>query len=45
MTDVERQRLLSHLEMTSTWLIDEVSALTPAQLAFRRAPEEWTSRR
>jgi DinB superfamily len=41
MTDVERQRLLSHMEMTSTWLIDEVSDLTPAQLAFRRAPEEW----
>lgn len=42
MTDLERQRLLAHLEMTSSWLIDEVSVLTPAQLAFRRAPEEWS---
>lgn len=42
MTDLERQRLLAHLEMTSAWLIDEVTGLTPAQLAFRRAPEEWS---
>jgi hypothetical protein len=42
MTDLERQRLLAHLEMTSAWLIDEVSNLTPAQLAFRREPEEWS---
>jgi hypothetical protein len=42
MTDSERQRLLAHMEMTSSWLLDEVSGLTPAQLAFRRAPGEWT---
>ena len=42
MTDVERQRLLAHMEMTSSWLIDEITGLTPAQLAFRRAPEEWS---
>ena len=42
MTDVERQRLLAHMEMTSSWLIDEVSGLTPTQLAFRRAPGEWS---
>lgn len=42
MTDQERQRLLAHMEMTSSWLIDEVTGLTPAQLAFRRAPEEWS---
>jgi hypothetical protein len=42
MTEIERQRLLAHMEMTSTWLIDEVSGLTPAQLAFRRSPEEWS---
>ena len=42
LTDVERQRLLSHLEVTSGWLIDEVSALSPAQLSFRRAPGTWT---
>ena len=37
LTDVERQRLLSHLEVTAGWLIDEVSALSPAQQSFRRA--------
>jgi hypothetical protein len=42
MTDAERQRLLAHMAMTSSWLIDEVTGLTPAQLAFRRAPEEWS---
>jgi hypothetical protein len=41
-TDIERQRLLAHMEMTSAWLIDEVTGLTPAQLAFKRAPEEWS---
>jgi hypothetical protein len=39
---LERQRLVSHLEMTAVWLADEVSRLTPAQLAFRRSPEEWS---
>jgi hypothetical protein len=42
LTQRERQRLVSHLEMTASWLVDEVSGLTPAQLAFRRAPEAWT---
>jgi hypothetical protein len=42
MTDLERQRLLAHMQMTASWLADEVSALTAEQLAFRRAPEEWS---
>ena len=42
LTAVERQRLVSHLEMTAGWLNDEVSALSPAQLSFRRAPGSWT---
>ena len=42
MTDLERQRLLAHMQMTSSWLIDEVTGLTPAQLAFRRVPDEWS---
>ena len=42
LTDQERQRLISHLEMTASWLADEVSGLSPAQLTFRRAPEAWT---
>ena len=42
LTDVERQRLVAHLEMTGSWLVDEVTGLSPAQLEFRRAPEAWT---
>lgn len=39
---LERQRLIAHLEMTASWLTDEVSGLSPAQLAFRPAPGAWT---
>jgi hypothetical protein len=42
MTPLERQRLVAHLEMTASWFVDEVSRLSPAQLAFRPAPESWT---
>ena len=42
LTDAERQRLLAHLDMTSAWLLDEVSGLTAAQIAFRPAPSAWT---
>lgn len=42
LTGQERQRLIAHLEMTASWLVDEVSDLSPAQLAFRPAPEAWT---
>jgi hypothetical protein len=42
LTDLERQRLVSHFELTASWLKDEVSGLTPAQLTFRRAPGQWT---
>jgi hypothetical protein len=41
MTPVERARLVSHLEMTRGWLIDEVSGLSQAQLDFRPAPGVW----
>jgi hypothetical protein len=42
-TDLERQRLISHLEMTESWLADEVSGLSPAQLAFRPSPKAWNA--
>jgi hypothetical protein len=42
LTELERQRLIAHLEMTERWLIDEVSRLSPAQLAFRPAPDAWS---
>ena len=42
LTEIDRQRLVAHLQMTGAWLIDEVSGLSPAQVTFRRAPEAWT---
>lgn len=42
MTPLERQRLAAHLEMTASWLSEEVSGLSLAQLEFRRAPGTWT---
>jgi len=42
MTDLERERLVAHLEMTASWLDDEVSNLSQTQLAFRRAPGTWS---
>jgi DinB family protein len=41
MTQMERQRLLAHMEMTATWLIDEVSNLSRDQIEFRHAPGSW----
>jgi hypothetical protein len=42
LTAVERQRLLSHLDMTGRWFADEISGLTAAQLAFKPAPDAWS---
>jgi DinB superfamily len=42
MTDLERQRLIAHLEMTGKWLADEVSGLSSAQLQFHPAPGSWS---
>jgi hypothetical protein len=38
---LERQRLIAHFEMTESWLVDEVSNLTPEQLRFRPTPTSW----
>ena len=42
MTQRDRDDLVSHLQMTESWLVDEVSSLSPAQLEFRMAPDRWT---
>ena len=42
LSDLERRRLVAHIEMTGAWLVDEVSGLSPAQLEFRRAPGSWS---
>jgi hypothetical protein len=38
----DRQHVVAHMEMTESWLVDEVSTLSPAQLNFRFAPGKWT---
>ena len=42
LTTLERQRLIAHLDMTASWLEDELSGLSAAQIAFRPAPTAWT---
>jgi uncharacterized damage-inducible protein DinB len=42
MSKIEREHLIAHMQMTHSWLIDEVSSLSPAQLNFRPAPGRWT---
>src|SRR3954452_24894823 len=39
---LDRQHLIAHLEMTESWLADEVSHLSPAQLKFRPKPASWS---
>jgi hypothetical protein len=41
-TDLERQRLVAHMQMTASWLEDEVSGLSAAQAAFRPSATSWT---
>lgn len=42
LTDGDRQRLVSHLEMTENWLVSELEGLSPAQLAFKMSPDSWS---
>lgn len=42
LTELDRQRLGAHLDMTAAWLIDEVTGLTAAQLQFRPAADSWS---
>jgi hypothetical protein len=41
-TELDRQRLVAHMEMTASWLEDEVSGLSAAQAAFRPSATSWT---
>ena len=42
MSKDDRAHLIAHLEMTNSWLADEVTGLSPAQLHYRYAPGKWT---
>jgi len=40
--DVERQRLVAHIELTRAWLLDEVSGLSTEQLQFHSREGAWS---
>jgi hypothetical protein len=42
LTAPERQRLVAHMQMTASWLEDEVSGLSAAQATFRPSATAWT---
>jgi hypothetical protein len=42
MTQGDRQRVVAHLEMTESWLVNEVENLSDAQMKFRPTPESWS---
>jgi hypothetical protein len=42
LSPLERQRLIAHLTMTESWLLEEVSELSQEQLRYRPAPGTWT---
>jgi hypothetical protein len=42
LTELERLRLVAHMQMTASWLEDEVSGLSAAQAAFRPSATSWT---
>ena len=42
LTPLERQRLVSHMEMTARWLEDDLSGLSPQQLAYRPSSTAWS---
>lgn len=42
MSDGDRQRLLAHFEMTESWLVSEISGLSPEQLRYRMTPDSWS---
>jgi hypothetical protein len=42
MTEGERQRLVSHFEMTEAWLVSELEGVSDAQVRFRATPETWS---
>jgi hypothetical protein len=41
-SELERQRLVAHMQMTASWLEDEVTGLSAAQVAFRPSATSWT---
>src|SRR5580693_6609405 len=42
MSEVERQHLIAHLEMTASWIESETAGLSKAQLSYHASPEKWS---
>jgi hypothetical protein len=42
LTPLEREHLVAHLQMTGSWLLDEVSNLSQQQLDFHPSPGAWS---
>jgi hypothetical protein len=42
MTPGDRQRVLSHFELTEAWLVSELAGLSEAQLTFKMTPQSWS---
>jgi hypothetical protein len=42
MSDIDRQRLLAHLDMTESWLVSEIDGLTGDQLTFHASADTWS---
>src|ERR1700733_7082474 len=42
MSEVERQHLIAHLEMTASWIDSETAGLSKEQLTFHAAPDKWS---
>ena len=41
MKEIDKQRLLAHLDMTESWLVSELDGLSSDQLTFRMSPDSW----
>jgi DinB family protein len=44
MSDMDREHLLVHFQMTTQMVAEQVRGLSPAQLEYRMSPDRWTIR-
>jgi hypothetical protein len=44
MSDMDREHLLVHFEMTTQMVAEEVRGLSPAQLEYKASPDRWSIR-
>src|ERR1700756_1706100 len=44
MSDVDREHLLVHFEMTTQMVAEQVRGLSPAQLEYKASPDRWSIR-